>query len=952
MGGSYAGRGIAHGGTAVRPGNAACCARTMSTTRSSTARPTADRRRPTPRLEEAPEPPDNAGCRARCSSSCWLGRLHHARLRGGLPHRPAAHRQHPACTERLHRPRQREPPLAGRRPRQLPRHGHRLPAGRAARRHRAHVGPRRRRPEPQRHAGLGGVDPPRRLGRRPRPRASQDQQRRTASVVPRCSCGPSSSSPTTASTTSRIIDYAGFQHMVDAVGGIDIEGAHLDGPAALAYVSQGTANPAEYRDRLAHQQTAIRALIDKATTDGLLGDPLKLFRLLDALSKAVSVDETLTSAGMDALGLQMRGLRTANTQFAVAPVRGIGRGRAVGLPGRRPVRGAAVDRRARRHGRRLPQAVPGRYGQGAQVGSGANGPAATTEREGDERHHSGRGLGTRLHPITRAVSKQLLPVYDKPMIYYPLSVLMLAGIREILIICTPHDLPQFQRLLGDGARARPVAQLRGAAAAATASPQAFVIGADHVGDEPGRLMLGDNIFHGPGFSADARRRDRRHRQGRRRVRAVRLPGARPAALRRRPRPTRGLAALDRGEAQAAALEPRGHRPVLLRQRRRRHRELRPSARGELEITDVNRAYLERGAARIRDLGRGFAWLDTGTHESLLEAGEYVQMLENRQGLRIACVEEIAFGWASSTPRLLRAGRAAGQVGYGQYVMDVARSRSSAVPGIERRCASSSPAAPASSARTSSARSAAAPTRRSRAPRSSCWTCSPTPARRTNLAPADDPLPSSSTATSATPPPSPGVLAGADVGRALRRRVPRRPLDPRRGRLRPHQRRRHAGAAGRRRWRRASTGSCTSPPTRSTARSTRARWPETHPLQPNSPVHRVARRARTCSPGPTTARTACPSASRGAATTTGRTSSRRSSSRCSSRTCSTGSKVPLYGDGLNVRDWLHVDDHCRASSSCPRRGRDGRGLQHRRQQRADQPRPHPPAAGRGRRGPGR
>lgn len=123
-----------------------------------------------------------------------------------------------------------------------------------------------------------------------------------------------------------IIDYAGFQHMVDAVGGIDVAGAHLDGAAALGYVSQGTANPAEYRDRLARQHTAIRALIDRTTADGLLGDPLKLFRLLDALSKAVSVDETLTSSGMDALGLQMRGLRTANTQFAVAPVRGIGRG--------------------------------------------------------------------------------------------------------------------------------------------------------------------------------------------------------------------------------------------------------------------------------------------------------------------------------------------------------------------------------------------------------------------------------------------------------------------------------------------------------------------------------------------------------------------------------------------------------------------------------------------------
>jgi len=122
-----------------------------------------------------------------------------------------------------------------------------------------------------------------------------------------------------------IIDFAGFQHMVDAVGGIDIQGAHLGGPEALAYVSQGTANPAEYRDRLARQQTAVRALLDKTTADGLLGDPLKLFRLLDSLSKAVSVDETLTSAGMDGLGLQMRGLRSSTTQFAVSPVRGLGR---------------------------------------------------------------------------------------------------------------------------------------------------------------------------------------------------------------------------------------------------------------------------------------------------------------------------------------------------------------------------------------------------------------------------------------------------------------------------------------------------------------------------------------------------------------------------------------------------------------------------------------------------
>jgi len=122
-----------------------------------------------------------------------------------------------------------------------------------------------------------------------------------------------------------IVDYAGFQHMVDAVGGIDVQGTHMAGPDALAYVSQGTANPAEYRDRLARQQTALRALLDRTSADGLLGDPLKLFRLLDSLSKAVSVDETLTSSGMDGLGLQMRGLRTSTTQFAVSPVRGIGR---------------------------------------------------------------------------------------------------------------------------------------------------------------------------------------------------------------------------------------------------------------------------------------------------------------------------------------------------------------------------------------------------------------------------------------------------------------------------------------------------------------------------------------------------------------------------------------------------------------------------------------------------
>jgi glucose-1-phosphate thymidylyltransferase len=283
------------------------------------------------------------------------------------------------------------------------------------------------------------------------------------------------------------------------------------------------------------------------------------------------------------------------------------------------------------------------------------------------------GSGSRLHPITRAVSKQLLPVYDKPMIYYPLSVLMLAGIRDILLISTPHDLPQFERLLGDGGELglaisfAEQAEPRGLA-------EAFVIGAGHVGDQPAALVLGDNIFHGPGFSrllADAIvditagtagcvlfgypvRDPQRYGVAEADAEGWLLSIEEKPARPRSNRAVTGLYFYDNEVVEIAA-------------------GLRPSARGELEITDVNRAYLGRGAARIRDLGRGFAWLDTGTHESLLEAGEYVRVLENRQGIRIACVEEIAMRMGFIDAEACFAlGERQAKSGYGEYVMDVAK----------------------------------------------------------------------------------------------------------------------------------------------------------------------------------------------------------------------------------------------------------------------------------------
>ncbi len=280
------------------------------------------------------------------------------------------------------------------------------------------------------------------------------------------------------------------------------------------------------------------------------------------------------------------------------------------------------------------------------------------------------GSGTRLHPITQAVCKQLLPVYDKPMVYYPLSVLMLAGIRQILIISTPSDLPLFRRLLGDGSTLglqlcyAEQAQPNGLA-------EAFVIGADFIGDDPVALVLGDNIFYGPGFSRTLQQC------------AASLDGCVLFGY-----PVKNPQRYGVGEVDATGnLISIEEKPAVPRSNKaitglyfydndvvKVARSLIPSARGELEITDVNLHYVRQGRATLIDLGRGFAWLDTGTHESLLEAGQFVQVLEHRQGVRIACLEEIALrmGFIDSDA-CYALGQALARSGYGQYVMEVAGS---------------------------------------------------------------------------------------------------------------------------------------------------------------------------------------------------------------------------------------------------------------------------------------
>ena len=282
------------------------------------------------------------------------------------------------------------------------------------------------------------------------------------------------------------------------------------------------------------------------------------------------------------------------------------------------------------------------------------------------------GSGTRLYPITKGVSKQLLPIYDKPMIYYPLSVLMLAGIRDILLISTPEDISGYQRLLGDGSEL-------GINLSYEVQPspdglaQAFIIGEEFIGNSNVCLVLGDNIFYGQGFTPKLRDAVKKAEEGK---------GATVFGYQVKDPERFGVVEFD-DNMKAISIEEKPQKP------KSHHavtglyfydnrvveiaKQVKPSDRGELEITCVNNAYLKLNELNVELLGRGFAWLDTGTHESLLEAGMFVETIEKRQGFKIACLEEIAYnnGWLTKQQLLLQ-GKSLSKNSYGQYLLDLAK----------------------------------------------------------------------------------------------------------------------------------------------------------------------------------------------------------------------------------------------------------------------------------------